>query len=362
MRKVFNFSPGPAMLPEAVLKTAQAEMLNWHGTEMSAMELPHRGMHFQEVMQQTESDLRTLLAIPPHYRVLFLPDGAAAQFTMVPLNLLGDKKCADYIHTGIWSKKALTEAERYGAINIAATLTKCDGLLALPPQSTWSLDEKAAYVHYAPNETIDGVQFHWVPETGSVPLVGDFSSDILSRPLDVERYGLIYASAQKNMGQAGLTVLIIREDLIQDPLPGTPTLYTYKVHAKHHSMAHTPPTYSWYITGLVLAWLKAQGGVDAIFQINQRKACHLYDCIDRSNGFYVSPVHPDCRSMMNVVYDIHEKTLEPIFLEEAAKHGLVYLKGHRLRGGIRASIYNAMPEAGVLLLADFMHTFMKQYG
>ena len=234
MTKIFNFSPGPAMLPLEVLKIAQAEMLDWHGTGLSVMELPHRGEAFQHVVHETEADLRSLMAIPPHYHVLFLPDGATAQFAMVPLNLFGSKNTADYINTGVWSEKAIKEAARYGNVHVAATLQHEGDKAIIPPESTWTLSSDAAYVHYTPNETINGIQFHWIPNTGAVPLVGDFSSMILSQPIDVSRYGIIYASAQKNMGQAGLTVVIIRDDLLQAPLPHTPTLYNYHMHATNH--------------------------------------------------------------------------------------------------------------------------------
>ena len=361
-KRVFNFSPGPAMLPEAVLKTAQAEMLNWQETGMSVMELPHRGEWFQTIIHQTEADLRALLSIPSHYRILFLPDGATAQFAMVPLNLFSKTRTADYIETGIWSKKAIQEASRYGNIHVAATTQITDHFITIPPQSTWSLRPEAAYVHYTPNETIEGIQFNWVPETGSVPLVGDFSSMILSCSIPVEKYGIIYASAQKNLGPAGITIVIIREDLLQPPLAGTPTLYTYAVHAEQHSMVHTPPTYNWYMMGLVLTWVKEQGGVAVMEQCNQRKAKLLYQCIDQYPTFYFSRVHPSCRSFTNVVYDLPTLFLRERFLAAAHEAGLVHLKGHRLHGGIRASLYNAMPEAGVTALVDFMHHFVKHYG
>ncbi len=362
MVRVFNFSAGPAMLPEEVLQQAQAEMLDWHGTGMSIMELGHRGPEFQEVAHQAEADLRELMMVPKNYHILFIAGGASTQFAMVPLNLLGQKKNADYVDTGIWSKKAIDEAKRYGQINIAATTQISHSLVHIPKQQDWSLNPDASYVHYTPNETIEGVEFHWVPQVGDVPLVADMTSFILSKPIDVNQYGLIYAGAQKNIGQAGLTVAIVREDLLQEPLPGTPTLYSYKLTAEHKSFYNTPPTYAWYIAGLVFAWVKRKGGVKALAEINQRKAEKLYGFIDKHSGFYFNAVHPSCRSIMNVPFSLTQADLTPIFLENAAKIGLMNLKGHRLAGGVRASMYNAMPEEGVDLLIDFMQGFMQRFG
>lgn len=361
MRKVFNFNAGPSMLPEEVLRLAQAEMLDWHGTGMSIMEMGHRGSEFKEVAEQAEADLRLLMAIPPNYHVFFLPGGATAQFAMIPLNLFGEKKTADYIDTGIWSKKAINEAKRYGIVNIAASITELDGQIYIPHQDQWTLNQNASYLHYTPNETIEGVEFKWIPETGSVPLVADMSSMILSRPIDVTQYGLIYAGAQKNIGQAGITIVIVRGDLIQDPMPFTPSLYSYKLQAENHSFYNTPPTYSWYIAGLVLSWMRRHGGVDAFYEVNQRKAKKLYDCIKESRGFYFTRIHPECRSMMNVVFNIQDEKLVPVFLEQSTQAGLVNLRGHRVHGGMRASIYNAMPEEGVDALIEFMMTFMSQH-
>jgi phosphoserine aminotransferase len=266
MRKVFNFSAGPAMLPEEVLLEAQAEMLDWHGTGMSIMELGHRGQEFKVVADQSEADLRELMEIPDNYHVLFLSGGATTQFAMVPINLFNGKKAADYIDTGIWSKKAIDEAKRYGTINIASKTEIHNGIISIPQQSTWTLNPDAAYVHYTPNETIEGIEFHWVPETGEVPLIADMTSMILSRPVNVNDFGIIYAGAQKNLGQAGINIVIIHDDLIHDPLPGTPTLYSYKVQTENKSFYNTPPTYSWYITGLVLAWMKKKGGIIFFFK------------------------------------------------------------------------------------------------
>ena len=362
MRKVFNFSAGPAMILEEVLLQAQAEMLDWQGTGMSIMEVSHRGPEFKIIAEQTEADFRELLNIPQNYHVLFLAGGASTQFSMVPLNLLSAQKQADYIDTGIWSKKAIHEAKRYGTVTIAAQLDESGPIVSIPPQSAWALNANADYVHYTPNETIGGVEFGWVPDTGHVPLVADMSSTILSRPIDVSAYGLIYACAQKNMGQAGISIVIIRDDLVKESLPGTPTLYQYAVHTKDKSFYNTPPTYSWYIAGLTFAWMKRQGGLPFFAERNQRKAKKLYDVIDHSHGFYVNPIATECRSWMNIPFHLKNNTLTPIFLEEAKKAGLTNLKGHKLVGGMRASIYNAMPEEGVDSLVVFMQDFMRRYG
>lgn len=360
MRKVINFNAGPGMLPEEVLLEAQAEMLDWHGTGISIMELGHRGPEFQEVAKQTEADLRELMSIPKNYHVFFLPGGATAQFAMVPLNLFGAKKTADYIDTGVWSKKAIAEASRYGTVNVVAHTEHRNHYLYIPHQDTWKINEEAAYLHYTPNETIDGIEFQWVPETGDVPLVADMSSMILSRPIDVTKYGVIYAGAQKNMGQAGITAVIVREDLIQEPLPQTPSLYMYKLHAEHHSFYNTPPTYSWYIMGLMMAWIKRHGGVDAFYEMNKRKAKKLYAIVEQYNDFYICRIDPECRSLMNVMFYLHDEKLTPVFLEEAQKIGLTNLRGHRVSGGVRASIYNAVSEADVDKLVNFMIEFVKK--
>ncbi len=362
MRKVFNFSAGPGMLAEEVLDQAQKEMLDWHGTGMSIMELGHRGTEFKEVTDQAESDLRELMSIPDNYHVLFLPGGATAQFAMVPINLMAANKHADYIDTGIWSKKAIDEAKRYGHVNIAASLIVEDELIKIPSQDRWSLNPQASYVHFTPNETIDGVEFHQLPETNGVPLVADMSSNILSKPINVSDYGIIYAGAQKNIGQAGITIIIIRDDLVHDPLPGMPTLYSYPLHIAQKSFYNTPPVYSWYIAGLTFAWMRRQGGVKHFAEINQRKSEKLYRFIDEHKEFYVNSIHPTCRSHMNVPFNIVNKGLVDSFLNEAAESGLTNLKGHRLSGGIRASIYNAMPEIGVDALIDFMKTFAIKNG
>ncbi|HLB42193.1 MAG TPA: 3-phosphoserine/phosphohydroxythreonine transaminase [Gammaproteobacteria bacterium] len=362
MRKVYNFNAGPAMLPNEVLIQAQSEMLDWHGTGMSIMELGHRGPEFKMVAEQAEADLRELMTIPKNYHVLFLTGGATAQFAMVPMNLFGKNKQADYIDTGIWSKKAIDEAKRYGNIHIAAYLEHQDDLAYIPHQDTWKLNKNAAYLHYTPNETIEGIEFNWVPNIGDIPLVADMSSMILSRPIDVTRYGIIYAGAQKNLGQAGITIVIIRDDLIHEALLTTPTLYQYKIHVEHHSFYNTPPTFSWYITSLVLAWTKQQGGIKKLYEINKRKANKLYHFINQHPEFYLSHIHPDCRSLMNVVFTMRDETLTKLFIEEATKAELTNLRGHRVIGGLRASIYNAMPEAGVDALVSFMGDFEKRNG
>ena len=362
MRKVYNFSAGPGMLPEEVLQTAQAEMLDWHGTGMSIMELGHRGSEFQGVAEKAEANLRELMQIPKHYHVLFLTGGASAQFAMVPLNLMSERKKADYIDTGIWSKKAIDEARRYGDVHVAAASGVVNSQVFIPDQNAWDLRSDVDYIHYTPNETIDGLAFKWVPDTGNIPLIADMSSMILSQPIDVSKYGVIYAGAQKNMGQAGLTVAIVRDDLIRDPVFLTPTLYTYKLHAEHHSFYNTPPTYSWYIAGLVFDWLKRKGGVSAMYEENIRKSEKLYAFIESHKDFYFSTVRPENRSMMNVVFSLTDEKLNEKFLQESAAAGLSNLKGHRVVGGMRASIYNAMPEEGVDALITFMREFSRSYG
>jgi len=360
MARVYNFSAGPAMLPEAVLERARTEMLDWQGSGMSVMEMSHRGKEFMSIAARAEADLRELMAIPANYKVLFLQGGASSQFAMVPMNLLGAAGRADYVNTGAWSKKAIAEAKRYGTVNIAAS-SEAEKFTTVPAFDTWQLDPGAAYVHYTPNETIGGVEFHWVPDTGAVPLVADMSSTILSRPVDVSRYGIIYAGAQKNIGPAGLTVVIVREDLLAEPLAGTPTMFDYRTHADNESMYNTPPTYGWYLAGLVFEWIKDLGGLEAMGAINQRKAGKLYAAIDGSD-FYANPVDPACRSWMNVPFTLANPELDATFLSEAKAEGLVTLKGHRSVGGMRASIYNAMPEEGVDALVAFMAEFERKHG
>jgi len=360
MTGIYNFSAGPAMLPRAVMAQAREEMQDWHGSGMSAMEMSHRSKDYMAIAAQAEADLRALLAIPDNYKVLFLQGGATSQFAMVPFNLLHGKGSADYINTGAWSKKAIAEARRYCEVNVAAT-GEAGNFGSIPEYAGWQLDPGAAYVHYTPNETIGGVEFHWVPETGEVPLVADMSSTILSRPIDVSRYGVIYAGAQKNIGPAGLTVVIIRDDLIGETRAGTPTMFDYRVHADNGSMYNTPPTYAWYLAGLVFQWLQQQGGLAAMAEINLRKSQQLYTAIDQSD-FYNSPVDPVCRSWMNVPFTLADAALDGKFLELAGQAGLLSLKGHRSVGGMRASIYNAMPESGITALIDFMAEFERTHG
>ncbi len=347
------------MLPVEVLEQASTEMVDWHGTGMSVMEMSHRGKEFTSIAEKAEADLREILTIPDNYKSLFLQGGASSQFAMVPMNLLRGRDTADYINTGSWSKKAIAEAGRFCNVNIAAT-AEASNFTTIPPRQQWSLNPEAAYVHYTPNETIGGVGFHGIPDVGNVPLVADMSSTILSRPVDVSRFGVIYAGAQKNIGPAGLTIVIVRDDLLGEPIPGTPTMFNYEIHAKAGSMYNTPPTYSWYIAGLVFEWIRKKGGIKAIAGINKRKADKLYAFIDNS-GFYSNPVAPDCRSWMNIPFILAKPDLDGKFLELARDAGLVNLKGHRSVGGMRASIYNAMPEEGVDALIEFMADFEKRY-
>jgi phosphoserine aminotransferase len=358
--RVYNFSAGPAVLPEEVLAQARDEMLDWHGSGMSVMEMSHRGKEFMAIAEQAEADLRELLAIPAGYRVLFLQGGATSQFAMVPMNLLRGRAVADYVHTGEWAKKAIGEAKKFCKVNVAASSEDRNFTYA-PPQATWKLSPEAAYVHYTGNETIGGVEFHWIPETGEVPLVCDLSSSLMSRPLDVSRFGLIYAGAQKNIGPAGLTIVIVRDDLIGHAPPGTPSMFDYKIHADNGSMYNTPPTYSVYVAGLVFQWLKRCGGLAQIEQANIAKAGLVYEVIDAS-GFYASPVAREDRSRMNIPFTLPNESLDEAFLKEAKARGLIQLKGHRSVGGMRASIYNAMPVEGVRVLAAFMREFERKRG
>ncbi|SEQ85077.1 phosphoserine aminotransferase apoenzyme [Amphritea atlantica] len=360
MTRNYNFSAGPSALPEDVLKQAQQELLDWHGLGLSIMEMSHRSNEFVGVAAEAEQDLRDLMQIPDNYKVLFMQGGASSQFSMIPMNLLRGKNSADYINTGDWSKKAIQEASRYCEVNVAAT-TADNNFTSAPAQHELKLNPDAAYVHYTPNETIRGVEFDYIPDTGDVPLVADMSSNILSRPVDVSRFGMIYAGAQKNIGPAGLTVVIVREDLLGNVLPATPALYDYKVNADADSMLNTPPTFGWYLAGLVFKWLKAQGGVEGIAEINRRKAEKLYTAID-SNPFYSNPVATPVRSWMNVPFILANADLDKRFLQEAQEQGLLNLPGHRSVGGMRASIYNAVPEEAVDALIAFMQDFSQRHG
>lgn len=360
MTRVYNFCAGPAALPKAVLEKASGEMLDWQGKGLSVMEMSHRSAEYVSIATQAEQDLRDLLSIPDNYKVLFMQGGATAQFAMIPMNLLRGKNTADYIHTGQWSAKAIKEASRYCEVKLAASAEDKNFTYA-PKQTDLKLNPDAAYVHYTPNETIGGVEFDYIPETGDVPLVADFSSSILSEELDVSKFALIYAGAQKNIGPAGLCIVIVREDLLGDVLEGTPTAMNYQVAADNGSMYNTPATYSWYLAGLVFDWLKQQGGVSAMAVINQRKAKKLYDYIDAS-GFYANPVAVNNRSKMNVPFTLKDAALDKTFLAEAEQKGLLNLAGHRSVGGMRASIYNAVTEEAVDALIDFMKDFASRNG
>jgi phosphoserine aminotransferase len=360
MKRVFNFSPGPAMLPEAVLLKAQAELLDWQGSGMSVMEVSHRGTDFIEFAARSERALRALLGVPDSYKVLFLQGGATLQFAAVPLNLAPAGSVADYVVTGNWGEKAVQEAERYIRVNVAAT-GKASKFTTVPDPKTWQLSSSAAYLHYTPNETVFGVEIHAVPEVSDAPLVADMSSTLLSRPIDVSRFGVIYAGAQKNIGPAGLALVIVREDLLGSARRETPGVIDYKTMAENDSMWNTPSTLSWYFAGLVFDWLEEQGGLEAIGKINERKAAKLYRAIDGS-GFYKNPVDKAYRSWMNIPFTLANPELDKPFLQEAKAAGLTNLKGHRVVGGMRASLYNAMPEAGVDALIAFMADFAKRHG
>lgn len=358
MTRKYNFSAGPAGLPDEVLLQAQEELLDWHGKGLSIMEMSHRSKEFVSVAETAEQDLRDLMGIGNNHKVLFLQGGATSQFSMIPMNLLRGKDTADYINTGIWSKKAIKEAARFCNVQLAGS-SEDNGFTSVPGQNELVLNPDAAYLHYTPNETIGGLEYDYIPQSGDVPLVADLSSTILSRPLNVDQFGLIYAGAQKNIGPAGLTVVIVREDLLGDVIPGAPSMFDYKIHADADSMSNTPPTYGWYLAGLVFQWLKAQGGVEAIAKVNQRKAEKLYSAIDESD-FYANPMAKANRSWMNVPFTLADDALDKLFLEQAEEAGLLNLKGHRSVGGMRASIYNAVPERAVDALIEFMQQFEKQ--
>lgn len=358
-KRVHNFCAGPAALPTAVLERAQAELLDWQGRGLSVMEMSHRSEEYVAIAEQAEQDLRDLLSVPSNYKVLFLQGGASQQFAAIPLNLLPESGVADYIETGIWSKKAIEEAQRFGRIQVAASAKPYD-YFAIPGQNDWQLSADAAYVHYCSNETIGGLQFDWVPQTGDVPLVCDMSSDILSRPIDVSQYGMIYAGAQKNIGPSGLVVAIIREDLLGRARSLCPTMLDYKVAADNGSMYNTPATFSWYLSGLVFQWIKEQGGLEAMEQRNRAKMELLYGAIDASD-FYSNPVAHNARSWMNVPFRLADEKLDKAFLAGAEARGLLNLKGHRSVGGMRASIYNAVGLDAVEALVDWMAEFEKEH-
>lgn len=360
MSRDYNFSAGPAALPEEVLRQAQAELLEWNGARASVMEISHRGKEFVALAEESERDLRELLAIPANYKVLFLQGGATQHFAQIPLNFARREQNADYVLTGDWSEKAATEAKPLARVRIAATsaTTNYD---RVPPRASWDLDPAAAYVHVTPNETIRGVEFHDVPDVGAVPLIGDVSSTILSRPLDVSKYALLYAGAQKNIGPSGLVVMIVREDLLERCPQDLPRIYNYAEHAAQGSLLNTPNTWGWYLAGLVFKWVKRQGGVAAMAARNRAKAELLYGYIDGS-GFYRNPVEKAARSWMNVPFTLPREELDAVFLKESEAAGLLALKGHRAVGGMRASIYNAMPLEGVQALVGFMREFARRNG
>jgi len=358
--RVFNFSAGPAVLPEPVLQKAAAEMLDWHGCGMSVMEMSHRGKEFISIAAKAEADLRTLLAVPTNYKILFLQGGAIAENAVVPLNLLHGRSIADYVNTGEWSKKSIKEAKKYCTVTIAAS-AEDKNFTYVPAQESWKLSRDAAYVHVCTNETIGGVEYQWIPATGDVPLVADMSSHIRSRIVDVARFGVIYAGAQKNMGSAGLTVVIVRDDLLDRALPIVPSVFHWKEQAAAESMLNTPATYAIYVAGLVFEWLQAEGGLAAIEARNIAKARLLYDYLDRT-AFYTNPVRREDRSRMNVPFRLRDERLDEAFLKGAAERGMVQLKGHRSVGGMRASIYNAMPVDGIRALVGYMREFERRHG
>ena len=359
MTQTYNFSAGPAMLPRQVLKKIQQELLEYGNAKASVMEISHRGSDFMELAQRSEKDLRDLMGIPDNYKVLFLQGGASAQFSMVPVNLLRGKTKANYAHTGHWSKKAIAEGQRYCDVNIC-TDSSANKYTDIEDFSNWNIDPDGAYLHYTPNETIAGLEFDYTPDL-DMPLVADMSSTILSREIDVSKYGVIYAGAQKNIGPAGLTVAIVREDLIGQVVDNQPVLFDYSTQKNNDSMYNTPPTFSWYVAGCVFEWIKEQGGLSVMAKINQTKAQTLYRAIDNSD-FYSNPVASKYRSWMNVPFLLADEKLNELFLERSADANLLTLKGHRSVGGMRASIYNAMPQEGVNALVDFMNNFEKDYG
>jgi phosphoserine aminotransferase len=358
--RVFNFAAGPAMLPAEVIDQVRAELPDWQGSGASVMEVSHRSKAFIKLADEAETTLRELLAVPPGYKVLFLQGGATGQFAAIPLNLAKPYSIADYLNTGAWSKKAIAEAGRYCQVRVAAD-ESASGYTTVPAPESLELSHDATYVHYTPNETIGGVEFAYIPSTGEVPLVADMSSTLLSRPIEVSRFGLIYAGAQKNIGPAGLVVVIAREDLIGHARPETPVIWDYQAMAREGSMVNTPPTFAWYVAGLIFRWLLKQGGLAAMGERNRVKAERLYAAIDGS-GLYRNPVAENCRSWMNIPFTLVDPKLDATFLNEARVAGLVNLEGHRSVGGMRASLYNAMPLAGVEALVGFMKDFERRYG
>jgi phosphoserine aminotransferase len=359
MTRVINFSSGPATLPESVLQRAAVDMLDWQGSGMSVMEMSHRGPEFTEILAHTQSLIRSLLSVPDQYAVLLLQGGAIAENAIVPMNLIGKTGQADYVVSGVWSEKSMKEAAKYGQVHVAASSQE-GGFISMPKQSMWNLSTQASYVHMCSNETIGGVECHWTPQTGSLPLVADMSSNIMSAPLDVSRYGLIYAGAQKNMGPSGVTLVLVRRDLLGHALPVTPSAFNYQIQAENDSMYNTPPTYAIYIMGLVLKHIQDLGGLSAMQVHNQAKADLMYEFLDHSTMFYNRVVRED-RSRMNVTFFLKDESLNATFLQGAEKEGMVQLRGHRSAGGMRASIYNAMPLQSVQRLRDYMYRFEKEH-
>ena len=363
MTRVHNFSAGPAVLPEPVLRQAQSELLDWRGVGASVMEISHRGTDFMAVAAEAEADLRRLMAIPADYAVLFLSGGATTQQALLALNFAGPGQVADYVVTGHWGRTAIKQAAPYLQAHVAADGSAGDGgFHGIPPRSQWRLSPGAAYVHITANETIHGIEFRETPEVDGAPLFADFSSSIASEPLDISRYGLIYAGAQKNLGPVGVTVVIVRRDLLERTGQPRADIFDYRSHAAQGSMLNTPPTWSWYLAGLVFKWMLAEGGVEAFARRNAAKAALLYGAIDGSGGYYRNEVDPAARSRMNVPFFLHDPTLDAAFLAESKAAGLLALKGHRVVGGMRASMYNALPLASVQALVDFMHDFQRRHG
>ncbi|PLY38946.1 phosphoserine transaminase [Pectobacterium carotovorum] len=361
MTQIFNFSAGPAMLPVEVLRRAEQELCNWNGLGTSVMEISHRSKEFMQVAAESEQDLRDLLKIPSNYKVLFCHGGARAQFAAVPLNLLGERSTADYIDGGYWAHSAINEAEKYCTPNVIDVKTRVGDLRGIKPMREWKLSDDAAFVHYCPNETIDGIAIEEEPDFGDKIVVADYSSSILSRRIDVSRYGVIYAGAQKNIGPAGLTLVIVRDDLLGKARRELPSILDYQVLADNDSMFNTPPTFAWYLSGMVFKWLKEYGGLAEMEKRNQEKADLLYSAID-GNDFYRNDVAVANRSRMNVPFLLADSALDKVFLEESVAAGLHALKGHRVVGGMRASIYNAMPLEGVKALTEFMADFARRHG
>ncbi|KAJ5069023.1 phosphoserine aminotransferase [Anaeramoeba ignava] len=354
----FNFSPGPAIMPESVLKKAADEMLNYQGTGISVMEMSHRSKEFEAILKGADDNLRKLLNIPDTYAILYLQGGAHYQFSAIPLNLLGDKKKADYIITGSWSERAAKEAEKYCEVNVVTKPTKFN---TIPDKKEWKLSPDAAYVYMCDNETIFGVEFPDIPDTGDIPLVADMSSNFLSRPFDITKFGLVYACAQKNFGMAGLTIVVVRKDLIGNARKDTPMLMDYKLQFDSRSLYNTPSTYCIYIAALIFDWMVEQGGLEAFDKLNKEKSKTIYDAIENSNGFFYSPVDAKCRSRMNIPFLAKDTSLEKLFMEEAGKLDLIGLQGHRSVGAFRASIYNAFPLEGCKKLATFMKDFQEKH-